>query len=120
MGRRWIGIDIAIHAIKRVSQERLTERCGLVEGQDFTVDGVPRDLEGAQALWDRDKCHFQKWAVEHPPGTRQARNFKRFMGIEYPRMQLLTVAEMLAGKRFLTPTVAGRHEPQTRLPGVTG
>lgn len=196
LGRKWIGIDIAIHAIKRVAQVRLTERCGLIEGHDFTVDGVPRDLEGAQDLWQRDKYHFQKWAVEqvdgfvttrqsadggidgrlyfampnerelqsmvlevkggqhvnivsvrslrgvldhddaimaglivlHPPGERQARNFERFMGevgtlnimgIEYPRMQLLTVAEILEGKRFLTPTVAGRHEPQPRLPGVS-
>ena len=35
-------------------------------------------------------------------------------------MQLLTVAEILEGKRFLTSTVAGRHEPQPRLSGVTG
>ena len=50
----------------------------------------------------------------------QARNFQRFMadagtlgglGIEYPRLQLLTVADILAGQRFQTPTVAaGRHE----------
>ena len=53
LNRRWIGIDIAIHAIKRVAQMRLTERCGLVEGEDFTVDGVPRDLEGARDLWQR-------------------------------------------------------------------
>ena len=193
LGRRWIGIDIAIHAIKRVAQVRLTERCGLVEGEDFTVDGVPRDLEGAQDLWERDKYHFQKWAVEqvdgfvttrrtadggidgrlyfdmpgqddlenmvlevkggrnvnirdvralrgvldhddalmaglivmHPLSTQKARNFERFMGeagsldilgVEYPRMQILTVSEILDGKRFHTPTVAGKHEPQPVLP----
>ena len=41
LGREWIGIDIAIHAIKRVARVRLTERLGLVEGIDFTVEGVP-------------------------------------------------------------------------------
>ena len=195
MGRNWIGIDIAIHAIKRVARVRLTERLGLVEGQDFTVEGVPRTVEGAQDLWERDKYHFQKWAVEQtdgfvttkrsadggidgrvyfavphaqdlqsmvvevkggknvsirdlralkgvldydtaliaglivmePLGTTKARNFARFMGdagslevlgIEYPRMQILTVEEILDGKRFKTPTVQGRHELEPRLPGI--
>ena len=195
LGREWIGIDIAIHAIKRVARVRLTERLGLVEGIDFTVEGVPRTVEGARDLWQRDKYHFQKWAVEQvegfvttkrsadggidgrvyyavphaqelqsmvievkggvnvginvlrelkgvfdydsalmagliimePLGTVKARNFAKFMaeagtleilGIEYPRMQLLTVAEILDGKRFATPTVAGRHETTPRLPGI--
>ena len=195
LGREWIGIDIAIHAIKRVARVRLSERLGLIEGQDFTVEGIPRTVEGAQDLWERDKYHFQKWAVEQvdgfvttkrsadggvdgrvyyavphaqdlqsmvievkgganpsirdlralkgvldydtalmagliimePLGTTKARNFARFMadagtleilGIEYPKMQLLTVGEILDGKRFQTPTVAGRHETSPRLPGI--
>ena len=197
LGRRWIGVDIAIHAIKRVASVRLTERCGLIEGEDFTVEGVPRNLEGAQDLWERDKYHFQKWAVEqvdgfvttkrtsdggidgrlyfalhndsdlqsmvlevkggrtvsirdlralqgvlengeallaglialNPLGPTQARNFARFaasagtmdvLGIEYPRLQVLTVAEILDGRRFKTPTVVGRHESQPVLPGIPG
>ena len=193
--RKWIGIDIAIHAIKRVARVRLTERLGLVEDQDFTVEGVPRTVEGAQDLWERDKYHFQKWAVEQvegfvttkrsadggidgrvyfavphakdlqsmvievkggknvsirdlralkgvldydtalmaglivmqPLGTTKARNFARFMadagsleilGIEYPRMQMLSVGKILAGARFKTPTVQGRHELEPRMPGI--
>ena len=195
LGRRWIGIDIAIHAVKRVARVRLSERLGLVEGQDYEIEGVPRTVEGAQDLWTRDKYHFQKWAVEqvdgfvttkrtadggvdgrlyfympleqdlqnmvlevkggrnvnirdlralkgvldyedalmsglivlHPLSQTKARNFNRFMadagtteiaGIEYPRMQILTIGEILEGKRFMTPTVAGRHEPQPRMPGI--
>ena len=68
LGRRWIGIDIAIHAVKRVARVRLEQRLGLVEGQDFVVDGVPTTLEGAQDLWQRDKYQFQKWAVEQVDG----------------------------------------------------
>ena len=68
LGRRWIGIDIAIHAIKRVARVRLQDRLGLVDGQDFIVEGVPRNLEGAKDLWERDKYHFQKWAVEQVDG----------------------------------------------------
>ena len=68
LDRRWIGIDIAIHAIKRVAKVRLEDRLGLVEGTDFTVEGVPRTLEGARDLWERDKYHFQKWAIEQVDG----------------------------------------------------
>ena len=195
LGRQWIGIDIAIHAVKRVARIRLAERLGLIEDQDFVIEGVPRTVEGAKDLWRRDKYHFQKWAVEQtegfvttkrtadggidgrvyftvpdekelqsmvvevkgganvnivdlralkgvldydtalmaglvimePLGPVKERNFIRFMadagavelwGNEYPRMQLLTVGEILDGKRFRTPTVAGRHELSPRMPGL--
>lgn len=194
LGRRWIGIDIAIHAIKRVARIRLTERCGLVEGTDFEVRGVPRDVEGAHDLWKRNPYHFQKWAVEHVDGfvtTKQtadggidgrlyfahpdhedlqsmvievkggatvniadvralgdvlardsallaglivmdvspgkAKNFGALMaeagdldvlGVKYPRMQMLTVAQIVAGERFNTPSVAARHVVAPRLPGT--
>ena len=195
--RRWIGIDIAIHAIKRVARIRLNERCELVEGRDYTVEGVPRNVEGAQDLWRRDKYHFQKWAVEQvdgfvttrrtadggidgrlyfavpderdlqsmvlevkgganvtivdlralkgvldaddalmagliimaPRGDTQTRNFEQFaasagqldvLGVSYPRLQILTVPEIIEGKRFHTPTVAGRGQEtvQPVLPGT--
>ena len=200
LNRQWIGIDIAIHAIKRVARIRLVDRLGLVEGQDFTIDGVPRNVEGARDLWKRDKYHFQKWAVEQVDGfvttqrtadggidgrlyfdvpasdrpfsddlqsmvievkgganvgigvvrdlrgvlerdtaliaglivlqdlgDRKTKNFQREMaqagdlevrGVPYPRMQLLTVAEILDGKRFQTPGAVGRHTLEPRMPGV--
>ena len=203
LGRQWIGIDIAIHAVKRVARVRLSERLGLVEGQDFIIEGVPRTVEGARDLWRRDKYHFQKWAVElvegfvtskrtadggidgriyfampyipgsvdkpypslesmvvevkggatvnvtdwralkgvlsrdeallaglilmEPLGGAKARNFARevmdleplhILGIDYPRMQILTVGEILEGKKFMTPTVSGRHELEPRFPGI--
>ena len=68
LGRKWMGIDIAIHAIKRVARVRLEERLGLVEGQDFAVEGIPKTVGGAQNLWQRDKYQFQKWAVEQVEG----------------------------------------------------
>ncbi len=195
LGRKWIGIDIAIHAIKRVARVRLVERLGLIEGEDFEIEGVPRNVEGAEDLWERDKYHFQKWAVEQvegfvtsrktadggidgrlyfavpdekdlqsmvievkggknvnirdlralkgvldndealmaglitmrPLSERQQRNFNKFMagagslnvlGIEYPRMQTLSVEEICDGARFNTPTVMGRHTQQPVLPGT--
>ena len=195
LSRKWIGIDIAIHAIKRVAKIRLQDRLGLVEGKDFTVDGVPQNLEGARDLWTKDKYHFQKWAVEQvngfvttrrtvdggidgrlyfeiprrrqlesvaievkggknvginvvrelrgvlereeasmagliimdPLNVTKMRNFKREMatagdvtisGVYYPRMQLLTVPEILEGRRFDTPGVVGKQESQPVLPGA--
>ena len=197
LGRRWIGIDIAIHAIKRVARVRLQDRLRLAEGTDFTIEGVPRTEEGARDLWGRDKYHFQKWAVEEvdgfvttkrtadggidgrlyfampqqdahewgglesmaievkggknvginvirelrgvldndqalvaglivmePLGERKERNFRKFMadagdldalGMKYARMQMLTVAEILEGKRFHTPGAVGRVD-QAALP----
>lgn len=189
LGRQWIGIDIAIHAVKRVARARLKERLGLVEGQDFVIEGEPRNVEGAEDLWKRDKYDFQRWAVEqvdgfvttrrtadggidgrlyfgihgqndlasmaievkggknvsiahlralrgvlesdeaeiaglitmNPLGDTQRRNFEKFtaeagtldvLGTSYPRMQILTVPEILEGKKFHTPSVAGL--------GVTG
>ena len=195
LGRRWVGIDIAIHAIRRVASVRLSERFGLVEGTDYTIQGVPGTLEGAQLLHEQDPYQFQRWAVaevegfvtskqtadggidgrlyfalpnepdlqsmvlevkggQHvritdlralravldddlalmagliimePRSPHQTRNFEKYMaqagvlevlGIEYPRMQILTVPEILKGQRFNTPTVAGVHIPQPVLPGL--
>lgn len=195
LDRRWIGIDIAIHAVKRVAKVRLEDRLRLVEGTHFTVEGVPRNLEGARDLWRRDKYHFQRWAVEQVDGfvttrrgsdggidgrlyfarpgfpelrsmvievkggvnvgigvvrdlrgvleredadmaglivmdslrPRQAANFNRemasagdldVMGVQYPRMQILTAEEILNGKRFVTPSVAARGSGQPALPLV--
>ncbi len=185
--RKWIGIDIAIHAIKRVAKVRLQERLGLIEGEDFKIEGVPRNLEGAKDLWERDKYHFQKWAVEqadgfvtakqtgdggidgrlyfgspkekelksmvievkggknvniadlralhsvmerdtaemagliilHPLNDRKSKNFHKLMaesgdyeydGRLYPKMQILTVQELLDGKVFNTPFSMGKRK----------
>lgn len=193
LNRRWIGIDIAIHAIKRVAAVRLGERLKLVEGRDYEITGVPRNEEGARDLWQRDKYHFQKWAVEEvdgfvttkrtadggidgrlyfgmpgkrelqsmvlevkgganvtiadlralhsvlereealmaglivmePLGERKMANFRKLvgeagdldvMGKPYPRIQILSVPEILDGARFETPTPLGRST--TRQPDL--
>ena len=195
LNRRWIGIDIAIHAIKRVAAIRLGERCHLRQGKDFEISGVPHTLEGAKDLWERDKYHFQKWAVEEvdgfvttrrtadggidgrlyfdmpgerdlqsmvlevkgganvtiadlralhsvlereealmaglivmePLGVRKMQNFQKlineagdldvqYSARAYPCIQILSVPEILEGKRFDTPTPMGKTQsPQSNL-----
>ena len=201
LDRQWIGVDIAVHAIKRVAKVRLEDRLRLVEGKDFLIDGIPRNMEGAVDLWERDKYHFQKWAVEEVDGfvttrrtgdggidgrlyfampqqsaterdplrsmvievkggenvtigvvrdlrgvlerddaemaglillrdlsERKRNNFLREMGaagemdaygVRYPRMQLLTVEQILDGARFKTPSVAAKGTGQAALPLAT-
>ena len=189
LNRQWIGIDIAIHAIKRVAAVRLGERCHLKQGIDFEMSGIPRTLGGARDLWERDKYHFQKWAVEEVDGfvtarrtadggidgrlyfdmpgkpdlqsmvlevkggknitiadfralhsvlereealmaglitmfplpERQKANFLKLAAEagdlevpgsarDYPRLQILSVPEILEGKRFQTPTPMGKKQ----------
>ena len=66
--RKWIGVDIALHAIRRVSAVRLREGLGLEEGKDFVIAGVPENLEEAKQLWKNDRFSFQSWVVEMVDG----------------------------------------------------
>lgn len=45
--------------------------------------------------------------------------FVELWGNEHPKMQMLTVGELLDGKRFNAPTVMGKHSPETRMPGLS-
>ena len=38
------------------------------------------------------------------------------LGVQYPRIQMLSVPDIIARKTFLTPTVAGRGSRQSVLP----
>lgn len=74
LGRRWVGCDIAIHAIRRVATRRLA-KLGLATrdyhrgvDHDYDILGVPNDMDGANQLWRKDPYHFQKWIVEHLGG----------------------------------------------------
>lgn len=58
LGRTWIGIDVAYHAI-RVIEDRLSEMPGKVE---YDLGGIPRDFASAVRLAERDKYQFQWWA----------------------------------------------------------
>lgn len=56
--RKWIGIDIAFHAIKVIEDRILTQ----APKAKFDVAGIPRDFEAAARLALRDKFQFQWWA----------------------------------------------------------
>jgi site-specific DNA-methyltransferase (adenine-specific) len=58
LGRQWIGIDITHLAIALI-EKRLKDA---FPGIQFTVEGTPKDLDGARDLANRDKYQFQWWA----------------------------------------------------------
>jgi len=116
LGRQWIGIDIAIHAIKRVSVKRLRERLGLVPGKDFEIDGVPRNVEGAQHLWENDKYQFQKWAVEEVNGFVTAKKTadggidgRLYFGMPFSKTLESMVIEVKGGKHVSVGDVRALH-----------
>lgn len=60
LGRNWIGIDIAFVAID-IIRHRLQRIYG--RSVSYELGGSPRDLAGADALFERDEFEFQTWAV---------------------------------------------------------
>lgn len=58
LDRQWIGIDIAIHAIK-VIEARIKDRVGEVK---YKIEGIPRDYASAVRLAENNRYQFQWWA----------------------------------------------------------
>lgn len=67
LGRRWIGCDIAILAVKIV-RETLEGEYKLSEQENFQVRGIPVSVDQAHELAARDKFQFQHWFVEKVGG----------------------------------------------------
>jgi site-specific DNA-methyltransferase (adenine-specific) len=59
LGRRWVGIDTSPTAC-RVMAARLKDICGLRQGRDFQVVGLPRSEEQLRKM---PPFEFQNWAV---------------------------------------------------------
>jgi len=84
-------------------------------------------LRALLGVLENDRAMMAGLVVMDDLGPIQRRNFDQFMGAAgdvtidhrpYPRLQLLTVREILDGKRFNTPGVSGRRQGQARLPGT--
>lgn len=178
-GRRWIGCDIAILALRLIKDTLTGDTYRLVEGIHYTIAGIPVSVEQAQELFHHSPTDFQSWLVETsggfptvkksgdkgvdgriyfetreglkdmvlsvkggaigPDNTRELRGVLAresnaelsgflslrtptkamredaatagmyfYEGVHYPRMQFLTVREILEEKRtFQTPTKIG-------------
>ena len=58
LNRQWIGIDITHLAVSLI-EKRMKDAFPSIQ---FTVEGTPKDFEGARNLAERDKYQFQWWA----------------------------------------------------------
>ncbi|BBX90936.1 restriction endonuclease [Mycolicibacterium boenickei] len=65
LGRKWIGIDITYFAvdliIKRLKDVYKDAQPPI--SSTFDVTGIPKDLDGAQKLFERNHFEFERWAV---------------------------------------------------------
>ena len=80
MGRQWIGIDITYQSISLVLRRLETDH-GLGVLDQITLDGIPQDMESAEALAhkkdDRLRKEFEKWAVLTYTNNRAIINEKK-------------------------------------------
>ena len=83
------------------------------EGANVPVTAL-RALKG---VLDYDTALMAGLITMRPIGDTQARNFKRFMA-DAGTLEILSVGEILEGKRFQTPTVSGRHMLEPRMLGL--
>ena len=62
LNRQWIGIDITFIAVDLI-EKRLRHAYGDSVTDTYEVDGIPRDMASAQALFNRSPFDFERWAV---------------------------------------------------------
>ena len=83
------------------------------------------DVRALGNVLERNTALLAGLIIMEDLGPVKTRNFKRLMaeagdlkvlGVKYPRMQMLTVDQILAGDRFITPSVAARRAVKPKLP----
>jgi site-specific DNA-methyltransferase (adenine-specific) len=62
MERRWVGIDITYIAVDLITK-RLRHTYGDDVTKTFDVDGIPKGVAGARALFAKSPFDFERWAV---------------------------------------------------------
>ncbi len=60
--RRWIGIDVTYIAVDLI-EKRLHHTYGPSITDTYDVLGIPQDIEGAMALFNKSPFEFERWAV---------------------------------------------------------
>lgn len=60
--RSWIGIDVTYLAVDLIDK-RLRHTYGSAVAGTYEVIGIPRDVEGARALFHHNAFEFERWAV---------------------------------------------------------
>ena len=72
LDRQWVGIDITFLSIDLI-RNRLRTTHGPEVDSTYEVLGIPADLAGAHALFDKSPFDFERWAVSLVRGTPNAK-----------------------------------------------
>lgn len=59
-----MGIDITTLAINLIKYRLLKQFEVKIKSSDITLDGLPKDLTGAEALFQKDHFEFEYWALD--------------------------------------------------------
>ena len=62
LGREWVGIDVSYLAVDLIDK-RLQHTYGEAIASTYDIVGIPRDLDGARALFAHNPFDFERWAV---------------------------------------------------------
>ncbi len=62
LDRNWVGIDVTYIAVDLI-KKRLEHTFGPEIALTYKVHGIPRDMGGARALFERSPFEFERWAV---------------------------------------------------------
>jgi DNA modification methylase len=62
LGRKWIGIDVTTLAIDLIDA-RLRHTFGESIQDTYEILGIPKDMDGARALFKRSPFEFERWCV---------------------------------------------------------
>ncbi|WP_207787188.1 DNA methyltransferase [Actinomycetospora cinnamomea] len=68
LDRRWIGIDVTTIAIDLIDA-RLRHTYGETVRDSYSIHGIPRDMDGAHALFKYSPFEFERWCVMLVDGT---------------------------------------------------
>ena len=103
------GIDGRLYfdvpSVTRVSEH---SDCEVKGGKNVTI----ADLRALHSVLDREEALMTRLIIMHPLGDTKRRNFTRLIGeagdievhdVQYARVQTLTVEDIFAGRRFVTP-----------------
>jgi site-specific DNA-methyltransferase (adenine-specific) len=77
--RNWVGIDISMLAVKLI-ERRLVKQYPELKNKIY-INGLPKDVEGAKALFAADPWDFEYWVAVHlldarPPAGKSKENMK--------------------------------------------
>jgi DNA modification methylase len=77
--RNWVGIDISMLAVKLI-ERRLIKQHPELKNKIY-INGLPKDLAGAKALFETDPWDFEYWVAVHlldarPPAGKSKDNMK--------------------------------------------